>query len=596
MIDKKFLGFLAGLVVLCACSLDPPNDGPQGDFTPPTVSSVTPSDGEDSVSVLPSLSVVFSEPVDQYWAEQAFSLTENSTDVPGSCSWSGDTLIFEPGGELEEFTDYVIELLGGMIPDAEGNIMQNSFTSSFTTGADTHSPHVIDWTPEHQAIDVPQGVIIEIEFSEAMDHNTTEQAFTLNHAGTPVAGDFNWAGNTMRFRPTAYLSDLATYEALLAATATDDSSNPIPQPVQFHFTVGRVIDISAGNQHCLSAMSGGTVKAWGYNVYGQVGDVDGISINTPVTVEGITNVSAVAAGRYHSAALIQDGTIRTWGSNSEGQLGDGGTGSSDTPVLVSGINNAVAVAAGVSDHFAYGGNHTLALLDDGTVVAWGSNDYGQLGNDSTSDSNIPVPVSGITNAVAIAAGGFHSLALMSDGTIKAWGRNSYGQLGNSSIEDSGTPVSVGGISNAVAVAAGRLHSLALLSDGRIKAWGEGGRGQLGEGILTWRWSPVYVDWITDAISVAAGGSHSLALLSDHTIEAWGANSYGQIGCGSSLDQFVIPVTVSGIDQAVKVCGGKYHSAAFLANGRVMTWGSNSYGELGDGGYNPSTIPVSVSGF
>ena len=593
---KQFHCFLFALLFACSCSLDPPDNEPGEDFVSPSVTAVAPFDGEDSVSVVPSISVHFSEAVEHFGAEQAFSLSDGGGDIKGSFIWSDNTMIFGPDGELEEFTIYSIEVLGGMVADSSGNVMGNAFLSSFTTGADTHPPHLNNWIPEHQSVDVPQRVKIELEFSEPMDKAAVEQAFTLTESGSPVAGDFNWSGNTVRFRPLAPLADLATYQATLAATATDDSNNAIMEALQISFTVGVVIDIAAGNQHSLVAMSGGTVKAWGYNIYGQAGSIESSYINTPVAVEGASDVVAVAAGRNHSVALISDGSVRTWGFNSEGQLGNGSNTSSDTPVVVSGITNATAIDAGVSDHFAYGGNHTLVLLSDGTVAAWGSNDYGQLGNNSTTDSNVPVTVTGITNAVAVAAGGFHSLALLSDGTIKAWGRNSYGQLGNSSTEDSSTPVNVGGISNAVAVAAGRLHSLALLSDGTIKAWGYGGRGQLGEGIYTWRWSPVYVDWINTAVSIAAGASHSAAVLADHTIEAWGANSYGQIGCGGSASEYPLAMTVSGIDLAVKVSGGEYHTVAFLSDGTVKAWGANGHGELGDGSYNPSNTPVTVIGF
>jgi len=263
---------------------------------------------------------------------------------------------------------------------------------------------------------------------------------------------------------------------------------------------------------------------------------------------------------------------------------------------VSGISTAVAVAAGVSGSITSGGDHTVALLSNGTVMTWGDNTYGQLGDDSTDDSDVPVAVDGITNAVAVAAGGFHTVALLSDGTIKAWGRNNCGQLGDNSNTDSDTPVTVTGITNAVAIAAGGLHTLAVLDDGTVKAWGFDLYGQLGDDFPEVdKKAPVSVDGITTAVDVAAGKSHSIAVLSDNKLKAWGNNYDFQIGSGGFADNYPLPVSVSGISTAAKAAGGETHSACLLDDGTVKTWGNNSYGVLGDGGHDSSNVPVSVTG-
>jgi alpha-tubulin suppressor-like RCC1 family protein len=209
--------------------------------------------------------------------------------------------------------------------------------------------------------------------------------------------------------------------------------------------------------------------------------------------------------------LLADGTIRAFGTNVYGELGNGATATYQrTPVTVSGIANAVAVAAGgLYGNVTGGDKFSLALLSDGTIKAWGDNTYGQLGNGTTTASTIPVTVSGITNAVAIAAGPSHALALLSDGTIKAWGDNTYGQLGDGTTTSPRlTPVTVcntgatagtcdsNPLTNAVALAAGGTSwsdsSFALLSDGTIKAWGSNGNGKLGDGTTTTRTTPVTV--------------------------------------------------------------------------------------------------------
>jgi hypothetical protein len=166
----------------------------------------------------------------------------------------------------------------------------------------------------------------------------------------------------------------------------------------------------------------------------------------PITIAGgsatqpftATIDSAVAGGGEHSLALKNDGTVWAWGHNVYGQLGDGSTTTRLTPVRVSGLTQVIAIAAGEG--------HSLALKSDGTVRAWGHNVYGQLGDGITTNSSSPVTVSGLTGVIsAIAAGGGHSLALKSDGTVVwAWGYNAYGQLGNNTTADSDVPVTVNG--------------------------------------------------------------------------------------------------------------------------------------------------------
>jgi len=355
-----------------------------------------------------------------------------------------------------------------------------------------------------------------------------------------------------------------------------------------------VTGFSAGNRHTLVVQSGGTVKAWGQNLFGQLGN-DGSYRNTPVAVGGVSGAIVVAAGGNHSLVLLGDGTVCAWGCNYDGQLGNGGNSASSTPVKVSGIGGVIALDAGVSGDSLYGGgDHSIALLSNGTVMAWGDNSYGQLGNGTTSDSNIPVLVSGIANATAVAAGSFHSAALLSDGTVLAWGRNSSGQLGDGTNTDSHTPVAVSGIDNAVAIVAGGNHTLALLADGTVKAWGEDYAGQLGDGFNNnSKNTPVSVSDLSNAVAVAAGANHSAAVLGDGKVKAWGSNSDGQVGSGAFADSYPIPVTASGISTAVRIDGGRYHSAALLSDGTVKTWGTNAYGELGNGSWDSSCVPVAV---
>ena len=343
--------------------------------------------------------------------------------------------------------------------------------------------------------------------------------------------------------------------------------------------------VGGGASHSLALMADGTVKAWGLNGWGELGDGTTTDKSIPVAVSGISSAVAVTAGNVHSLALLADGTVRAWGGNDHGQLGDGTTALRSTPVAVTGISNAVAVAAGEL--------HSLALLADGTVRAWGYNSFGEIGDETTTNRWSPVQVVNITNAVAIAGGGYHSLALLADGTVKGWGNNGLGQLGDASILQRTSPVMVCNVgaaagtcaanplSNVVAIAGGSYHSLAVLSDGMVRAWGANNYGQLGDNTIVARRTPVQVLSITNTVAVAGGVDHSLAVLADGTVRAWGWNVYGQLGDNTTTTRYN-PVAVTGITNAVAVTTQGPHSLALLADGTVKAWGGNNKGQLGDG--------------
>ncbi|MFN3532324.1 MAG: carboxypeptidase regulatory-like domain-containing protein [Candidatus Brocadia sp.] len=198
---------------------------------------------------------------------------------------------------------------------------------------------------------------------------------------------------------------------------------------------------------------------------------------------------------------------------------------------------------------AGGGHHSLALKPDGTVWAWGQNDFGQLGNGTTSDSTIPVQVLSVpgktdnfSGATAITGGWSYSVALKSDSTVWAWGRNDFGQLGNGTTSDSTVPVQVSNLSGVLAIAGGGFHSLGLKSDGTVWAWGDNSYGQLGNGTTSNSTVPVQVKNLSGIVVIAGGGFHSLGLKSDGTVWAWGRNDFGQLGDGTTKDS-TIPVQV-----------------------------------------------------
>src|SRR5450756_2183290 len=238
------------------------------------------------------------------------------------------------------------------------------------------------------------------------------------------------------------------------------------------------------------AVVSGSAWAWGDNGFGQLGNGTTTNSSTPIAVSlpGGTTVTAIAGGGYHSLALTPSGQMLAWGYNCHGQLGNGTTADSSIPVAVS-LPSGTTVTA-----IAGGGQHSLALTSSGQVLAWGFNYSGQLGNGTTSTTgcfciSTPVAVSlpSGTTVTAIAGGGSHSLALTSNGQVLAWGYNNYGELGNgTSFNSFSTPVAVSLPSgtSVTAIAGGNYHSLALTSTGQVLAWGRNLEGELGNGTTT----------------------------------------------------------------------------------------------------------------
>lgn len=264
-------------------------------------------------------------------------------------------------------------------------------------------------------------------------------------------------------------------------------------PIMLNSFTG-VTAIAAGGYHSLGLKKDSTVWAWGSNTYGQLGNGTTTASNVPVQVSSLSGIIAITAGLNHCLALKGDGTVWAWGRNFWGQLGDGTTTDRSLPVQVGFLSGITAVAAGKE--------HSLALKNDGTVWAAGDDSYGQLGNGNNTISTIFVAISSLTGITSIASGGsHHSLALKNDSTVWAWGRNNYGQLGNGTNINSNVPVAVNSLTGAIAIAKGEQHSMALKSNGSLWAWGNNSfSGALGDGTYIDRNVPVQVVGLCQMIS------------------------------------------------------------------------------------------------
>ena len=303
-------------------------------------------------------------------------------------------------------------------------------------------------------------------------------------------------------------------------------------------------------------------------------------------------------GESHNFALKSDGTVWSWGWNGFGQLGDGTYTERHTPVQVSGLISVTALGGR--------GYHSLAIKSDGTVWTWGYNAFGELGYDTSASpcpspslytcSNLPGSVIGLSGVLTVTGGYVHSLALMSDHTLRAWGGNSRGQLGNGdgSYASSSSPVIVSGLTSVSQVSAGWKHTLALKSNGTVWAWGQNDNGEVGNGIKSTIGVtlPIQVSGLTNMTAVSGGDCHSIALKSDGTVWAWGCNDRGQLGDGTWVDKST-PVQVSGLTNVIFIAARDYHNAVLKADGSVWSWGWNINGQLGDNTTTDRNVPVRV---
>jgi alpha-tubulin suppressor-like RCC1 family protein len=292
-------------------------------------------------------------------------------------------------------------------------------------------------------------------------------------------------------------------------------------------------------------------------------------------IAAATAVAVVALAGTGAASAAAANHVLAWGDNTGVQR------SYASVPIADGLSGVTTIAPG--------GEHTLALLEDATVVAWGGNGYGQLGNSGAGlESRTPVPVEGLSEVTALAAGGNFSLALLADGTVRAWGGDSAGQLGIGGSEtEHETPVEVSDLSGVRAIAAGGTHALALLSDGTVMIWGSGGGAESR--------SPVAVAGLEHVRAIAAGGEASYALLEDGTVRAWGSDQVGQLGTGDPSDHET-PEPVQDLADVRAISADENDAGALLEDGSVMTWGRNQDGQLGNGSDEyKSEVPVEVSG-
>ncbi len=373
----------------------------------------------------------------------------------------------------------------------------------------------------------------------------------------------------------------ATGNPFSGAAATPASGPPLPS--------GSSVSLSESfpaGWGC--ALGGGSIRCWGNNRDGQLGDGTTDSRITPAVVSGLGGTpTQISTGAEHACAVVAGG-VRCWGRGLGGELGDGLASTSSTPVAVTGLGGTatqVAAAAGT----------TCAVISPaGTVRCWGVGPSGQLGNGTNTFVQAePVTVTGLSGVTQLTAGRAHFCAV-TGGQVRCWGSGLRGQLGQGVASSSNVPVAVSGSTGATRVAAGDSHSCAQLSSGGVQCWGGNDSGQLADGTATDRSTPVNVSGLSGASSLTSSGFHTCVVTAG-TVRCWGRNDSSQLGDGTYATR-TAPTPVVGLVGAVAVEAGSDTTCARLSDGSPRCWGSRNSGGLGSAPASATPRPVQQFGF
>jgi alpha-tubulin suppressor-like RCC1 family protein len=419
------------------------------------------------------------------------------------------------------------------------------------------------------------------------------------------------------------------------------------------------ISVAAGNNFTVGLNASGGMFTWGSDAFGQLGNGAASASFSPAQIQQSSRWTVVEAGADYAMAIMSDGNLYAWGRNNRGQLGDNTTTNRVNPVLIASTTPWIGVSCGQAGPLS-GVQHTVGLKANGTVWTWGDNTLGALGNsqvssptvnvptavfptvsniaavetgngltyirntsgqvyaagtdingafgnDSTTQSNVFLPISVVpVSWSSVAAGQNFNIALKSDGTIWMWGSNANGLLGNGTSSPSNvlTATQIGTASNWKAVSAGANHAFAINASGDLFAWGDNTQGQIGNGLgggtAGGIVSPVLISSAIPWICVSAGNTFSLGIKADGSLWSWGLNTSGQLGQGNNNSGSVnfSPVRIGSANDWVFAHAGRNAAIAAKADGTIWMWGDNAFGQLGRGNNSSGSqnfSPVAVAG-
>jgi prepilin-type N-terminal cleavage/methylation domain-containing protein len=449
-----------------------------------------------------------------------------------------------------------------------------------------------------------------------IDHGAYPAMFDSNNcpSGPPDASYClkPTSGNVFTYLSSSPYSSFTLYDTNTVTNTTYSISDTTS--IALVASLGLWQQISSGDSHVCGIYLNNQAYCWGSNTNGQLGINSTIQSQVPVaaSTSGVLSgktISFITAGSDQTCAIASNNLAYCWGYNNKGQLGNNSTVDSLVPVAV---NTAGVLNGKTIKSISTGGSATCAIASDNLAYCWGDNTWGQLGNNSTIDSSVPVAVNtaGVLNGKtikSISTSNSETCAIASDNLAYCWGVNSYGQLGNNSTTNSSIPVAVykTGVLNGktiTAISAEGSEACVIASDGQPYCWGYNYNGQLGNNSTTQSQVPVAVDNSgvlsgKNSTYISTAGAQACVVASDNQVYCWGFNNMGQLGNNSTSDSHSpVAVNTAGVlsgKTLTSVTGGYSHTCALANNNQAYCWGWNYFGQLGNNSTTQSLIPVIV---
>lgn len=438
-----------------------------------------------------------------------------------------------------------------------GTLARGSYRETGTS-VSTSDPESVNTMPDAMLGSGGGGILATSTYSE-----------TASTGGSTARSSGGIGAEAGRFASSVALGGSSVTEGTSTGGGTAETSGTIPHEKPI------VKSIALGGGHACALHSDGSVKCWGWNSHGELGDGGVLPSPKPVVVAGLSNVKQISAGLQFSCALLDEGTVKCWGNNSCGELGTGDSEDSHIPTEVSNLDQVVSISAG------YG--VTCAVVQGGGLYCWGCNDFGALGQGTFGGSSkTPVKVSGGATYISVSAG-YQVCGISSINDLLCWGSNSTGEVGDGSTDDRNSPLKVG---IAASVATGFGHACAVGLSQKVACWGANDYGQLGDGSNSPSTAPVQVNDLTGVTVIDASSENTCALVGTE-VKCWGR---GPLGDGTTADS-PIPVPVKNIGQVRSIGVGSGFACAVLIDNSVYCWGVNNYGQLGDGTTQDRLYPV-----
>lgn len=349
--------------------------------------------------------------------------------------------------------------------------------------------------------------------------------------------------------------------------SVDNAGNISEESVPLVFFTSS-ISVSGYRDHTFAVNQQGQVWGWGLNNRGQLGDGTLTNRNAATRISALDGFSMISTGLTQNIGLRTDGTVWTWGQDYYGRA--------LSLQKIEGLEEIVSISSGLA--------HFLALKEDGTVWVWGINGFGQLGTGDINNQLTPTQVPGLDAVVSVTGSYYNSMALREDGSVWVWGDGSKGILGYDAPAEYKqlVPVQIQGLSDIIQTDISYLHASALKRDGTVWTWGYNLNGQLGDGSTYDRSIPTKIQKLANIVKISSSYAHNLALTGDGKVWSWGDNAHGELGDGTVIQSRTVPVRAAHLEGIVDIEAAELHSFAVKSNGSVWSWGSNTYGQLGNG--------------